>query len=694
MSKNFYVTTPIYYVNDAPHIGHAYTTVLADVVSRYHALCGYNTYMQTGTDEHGQKIQQVATARKIDPKAHVDEYNLRFKNLWSKLEINYDNFIRTTNKDHIAYVQDRLQQLFDKGEIYTKEYSGWYSVGEERFFAEEELVNGKDPISNRDVDWISEKNYFFKMSNYQDRLIKYIDDNPDFIMPNFRKNEVLGFLRQELTDLCISRPKSRLAWGIPLPFDQDYVTYVWFDALLNYISGVDGVKHADGSSVWPATYHLIGKDILTTHCVYWTTMMMAMDIEMPKHILAHGWWLNDGAKMSKSSGTAINPIPYMDAYGVDNFRYFLIRDMVIGQDASFCDDNFFQRSNNDLANDLGNGLNRVHKQILTHFNGIIPEIKTIPGSEEIELEKISQEIIDELLELIQQMRLSQLAEDIFKIVRSVNKYLEQKAPWKLAKDENKRDELSTVLYYSAEAIRLALTMLEPIIPGKAREGLKMLGVEFEGAEGLHWGSLKPGSKIGEGQALFPRIIPPETEEEKVAKEALKNCQKLKKQQQNIHPLSKLDFKVAEILEVCEHPDADSLYLLKVNLGDEERTICSGLKNHYQPEDLKGLKVVLFANLKSSKIRGIESHGMVLAADGDNGEVILIKPDQSLKAGQQLQFGELPVVPKSQVKIKEFQKQFLVLKGGFVNCQDFDLHALDNLDKKIICDGVSEGAKVH
>jgi len=352
--KNFYITTPIYYVNDAPHIGHSYTTVLADILTRFHKLIGYQTFFLTGTDEHGQKVQQAAAKRQVDPQAHVDEYNLRFKNLWNKMDIKYDYFIRTTDSDHKQFVRECLQKLWDKGEIYSKEYEGWYSVGEERFFSEEELVDGKDPISGRPVEWLKEKNYFFKMGMYQQRLITHLEKNPDWILPDYRRNEILGFLKQPLNDLCISRPKSRLSWGIPLPFDDEYVTYVWFDALINYVSGVRDRTYENGEPIWPASYHLIGKDILTTHCVYWPTMLMALEIPLPKHVLAHGWWLTGGSKMSKSSGTGVNPMDYMEQFGVDAFRYFLAREMVVGQDCTFSDDAFKRRINSDLANDLGN----------------------------------------------------------------------------------------------------------------------------------------------------------------------------------------------------------------------------------------------------------------------------------------------------------------------------------------------------
>ncbi len=655
MAQNFYITTPIYYVNDIPHIGHAYCTILCDVLAKYHKLMGYETFMMTGTDEHGQKVQQAAGKRGVEPQAHVDEYHKHFKELWADLDISYDKFIRTTDSHHKEYVRNSLQQLWDKGEIYIKEYEGWYSVGEERFFEEEELVDGKDPISGKPVDWIKEKNYFFKMSLYQERLIQYIEDHPDFIQPDFRKNEVLGFLRQELRDLCISRPKSRLSWGIPLPFDEDYVAYVWFDALLNYRSGVDGMTFSDGTDFWPASYNVIGKDILTTHSIYWTTMLMAMGQPLPQHILAHGWWLNGGAKISKSSGTAVDPKPYIEKFGVDTFRYYVVRDMVLGNDASFTDDAFYKRINSDLANDLGNGLNRVVKLIQKHYDNTMPAVNSWCDTDE-ELKRTAEACIKSVCTMIPQMKLSHAIEEIMILVRSVNKYLEVTAPWKLVKDienEETKATLDTVLNTAAEAVRVALTLLHPVISRKANDGLAMLGTSLKGVESLKWGDLIGGETIEIKDALFPRI------------EVEKPKQQPKKEEQ--HPLSKFELMVAEILKVSDHPEADSLYVCTVSTGTEERTVCAGIKKRYTPEELVGKKVVLFANLKPAKIRGIESRGMMLAGDKEPDSLELVNPGEGAVAGSLVQFGTVPVVPKSKVKIKEFDKITLEVQAGTVVC---------------------------
>ncbi|MDR1760117.1 MAG: methionine--tRNA ligase [Fibrobacter sp.] len=658
--QKFYVTTPIYYVNDTPHIGHSYTTVLADVLTRFHKMIGYDTYFLTGTDEHGQKVQRAAEKRGVSPQTHVDEYSEHFKSLWEKMNISYNQFIRTTDPAHIRFVMEKLQELWDKGEIYPEEYEGWYSVGEERFFTEDELVDGKDPISGRPVEWLKEKNYFFRMGKYQERLIDYIRENPDWIVPDFRKNEVLGFLKQPLHDLCISRPKSRLSWGITLPFDNEYVTYVWFDALINYVSAVADKKYTDGSPIWPATYHLIGKDILTTHCVYWPTMLMALGIELPEHILAHGWWLvGDGSKMSKSGGTGVSPMEYMDKYGVDVFRYFLAREMVVGQDSVFSHEAFVRRVNGDLANDLGNVLNRVVHLSAVNFDGKLPAPKTPFSALETELRNAAMIVQKCVMEWIPQVKLSQVIEEVIGLARHVNRYLEQKAPWKLAKDESKKDELAATLYTAAEAVRLALSFLTPVMPQKTAEGLAMLGTSFDGIEDLKWGKLKGGELLQKGAPLFPRIEEEKTEAEKQPKPA-----------QN-KPLSAedipgmLELRAAKITRVKDHPDAQSLYVLELDAGDAgKRTVCSGLKNSYAASELQDKMVILFANLKAAALRGVMSHGMLLAGEND-GKAVLIAPPENAEAGDRALFKGIPAGESRELKIKDFDKIQLKVKQGVV-----------------------------
>jgi methionyl-tRNA synthetase len=689
--KNFYVTTPIYYVNDAPHIGHSYTTVLADILTRFHKIIGYQTFFLTGTDEHGQKVQRAAAKRNVTPQEHVDEYYHRFEDLWKKMNIQNDFFIRTTMPEHKAYVQECLQKLWDKGEIYSKEYEGWYSVGEERFFSEDELDENKcDPISHRPVEWLKEKNYFFKMSAYQQKLIDFLESHKDWIVPDYRWNEIRGFLRQPLNDLCISRPKIRLSWGIPLPFDPDYVTYVWFDALLNYVSASTAFHktYADGTPIWPASYHLIGKDILTTHSVYWPTMLMALDIPLPQHILAHGWWLvNGGEKMSKSAGNVVNPMDYMEKYGIDAFRYFLAREMVVGQDANFTHEGFVRRINSDLANDLGNVLNRVHRLVLTNFGGVLPAPNALDDAAN-EVITIANRVRTNVMEWVPQVKLSQVVEEIMTLVRSINRYLEIKAPWKLAKDESKKDELATVLYISAEAVRLSLSMLWPVIPGKSEEGLAMIGSKFTDQNDLVWGILKGGEKFGEGKPLFPRI-----EEEVKKAEPQQAKPKQNKPLMTADVPAAMDLRVAQIKEVADHPDASSLYVLKVDAGEGElRTICSGLKSSYQANELQDRKILLFANLKPSALRGIMSQGMLFAGDlePETHKCRLVSVPEDAKPGDRALFkGVAPSEPR-ELKVKDFEKIALTAKGGAVFC---DALALEVNGKPVTCD-VADGAGIH
>lgn len=493
---NFYVTTPIYYVNDKPHIGHAYTTILADVLARYHRALGEKTFFLTGLDEHGQKVFQAAEARELTPQAHCDDLAPRFLQLWEKLGIQYDDFIRTTQPRHITVVQAMLQKLYDRGEIYSDEYEGWYSVSEERFITETE----KDSGEFRDIKKLKESNWFFRMGNYQERLIKYIEEHPEYIQPVHRRNEVLGFLRQPLGDLCISRPKSRMSWGIEIPFAPDYVTYVWFDALLNYITA-PGYLQDDTAFAqwWPATVQLIGKDILTTHAVYWSTMLFAMDLPLPQSIFAHGWWLTADTKMSKSLGNIVNPLDLIDEYGVDAVRYFLMREMVLGQDANFTIDAFIKRYNSDLANDFGNLLNRVSGLIGKYFDACIPPCGDLTTDDNA-VRAACSDLQAKETELIGQMRIHDAIEETLKIVRQVNKYMEVQAPWKVAKTDLTR--AGTILYTATEALRVSAFHLLPVMPDRAGTVLDILGAREASFE---WGGLTAGVVLQSHEALFPRL---------------------------------------------------------------------------------------------------------------------------------------------------------------------------------------------
>lgn len=498
----FYITTPLYYVNDKPHIGHAYTTILADVLARYHKTLGDDVYFLTGTDEHGQKVQEAAEKRQVDPIAHVDEYVQRFQHLWEKLHIQYDDFIRTTEKRHKDRVIDLLNKLYEKGEIYADEYEGLYSVSEERFVTEKEVEEG----DFRQIKKLKEKNYFFRMSNYQDALIQHIENHPEIIKPETRRNEVLGFLRKPLNDLCISRPKSRLSWGIEIPFDKDYVTYVWFDALLNYITAIGwGAEESKFDKWWPANFHLIGKDILTTHAVYWPTMLMAAGIPLPITIFAHGWWMSEETKMSKSLGNAVNPLDLIDKYGVDPVRFFLMRDMVLGMDANFTIENFIKRYNSDLANDLGNLVNRVSMLIRTHFAGKIPNTGKL-NEADLELLSFTKVIPPKVKNNIAEMKIHSALENIFSLLRKINTYLEIKAPWKAVKEDiSQEGSAATTLAIASDVLRIGTQLLHPVMPERTKVILNILGANKIPLADTAVGGLKPGSVLGEGKSPFPRI---------------------------------------------------------------------------------------------------------------------------------------------------------------------------------------------
>ncbi len=497
--RKFYVTTPIYYVNDAPHIGHAYTTILADVLARFHRALGDDVFFLTGLDEHGQKVQQAAEKRGMAPQAHCDDLAPRFQELWARLGISHDDFIRTTEPRHVKVVQAVLQAVYDKGDIYQKEYEGLYSVAEERFITEKEAASGQF----REVRPIKENNWFFRMSRYQAQLVSAIEGDPALIRPEHRRNEMLGFLRQPLGDLCISRPKSRLAWGIEIPFDRDYVTYVWFDALINYITAPGYLSDDEKfARWWPASVQLIGKDILTTHSVYWTTMLFSLGLALPQTIFAHGWWLTgegEGHKMSKSLGNVVSPLDLIELYGVDALRYYLMAEMTLGADSNFTPENFIKRYNSDLANDFGNLLNRVSGLIGRYFDGHVPAPGALtPADSEIAAQGAA--LGGKVEELLLQYKVDAAINEVMNLVRAVNKYMEVQAPWKLAKTD--LAGAGRVLYVATEALRLAAVLLRAVMPGKAARLLEVLGAA---ETGLAWGGLVAGTKLQAHPPLFPRI---------------------------------------------------------------------------------------------------------------------------------------------------------------------------------------------
>jgi methionyl-tRNA synthetase len=610
---NFYVTTPIYYVNDAPHIGHAYTTILADVLARYHRLLGIPTQFLTGTDEHGQKVYEAAMRAGITPREQCDRTVVRFTRLWERLEVTHDDFIRTTEARHTEVVQEILQELWEAGEIYSGSYEGWYSVSEERFYTEKELVDGRSP-EGKPVEKITESNYFFRMGQYQQWLIDYIEAHPGFIQPESRRNETLGFLRQPLGDLCISRPKTRMPWGIELPWDRDYVCYVWFDALVNYISAIGYRRDPDRfARTWPATYHLIGKDILTTHTVYWPTMLRAMGLEQPRTIFAHGWWLSGAAKMSKSEGNVTDPMEMADRHGVDALRYYLMADMTLGQDAVFTQEAFVLRYNADLANDLGNLASRLLKLVERHCEARVPEPAAATAAEE-ELRDVVLAAAGAMEQHIETMSLDRGLARVMAAVREINRYFDRAAPWTLAK-QGESERLHTVLYTAADALRIVAGLLFPVAPGKMGQLRGALGLDEGEIEPQidtlrTWGGLPPGRPTRPLGRLFPRIdrpAPPKTAPAAAApaQPALDLI--------GIDEFGRVELQVARITAATRVPEAERLLRLDVEVGGEARQVVAGIASHYAPEELVGRRVVLVANLEPATIRGQRSEGMVLAA---------------------------------------------------------------------------------
>ena len=618
MSKPFYITTPIYYVNASPHIGHAYTTIVADVLARYARMTGRETFFVTGTDEHGDKIAEAAKKAGITPKEYADSISAQFRHLWPELAITNDYFIRTTDENHMETVRSILQKVYDAGDIYFGAYEGFYCVGCERFYMEKELVAGKCPDHQTEPEHRKESNYFFRMSKYQEWLIQHIQENPDFIRPERYRNEVLAFLRDPLEDLCISRPKTRLTWGITLPFDQNYVTYVWFDALINYVTALAYPDGANFEKFWPEAQHLIAKDILKPHGIYWPTMLKAAGIEPYQHLNVHGYWNSDSSKMSKSLGNVVRPLDLKDKYGLDAFRYFLLRDMVFGLDSNFSEEAFISRLNSDLANDLGNLLSRTITMAIKYCDGKIPE--SPKPDQENNLQAAALKAVVDMEASFADMSLHKALMAIWELISAANKYIVENEPWSLAKDAANREKLTAIMYRLLEALRAIAILISPFMPQAAEKILSQIGLELSQNFDLDVirknETLPAGRALIRGESLFPRVSA-----EKEATPQPKKADLELKLEIEYDEFAKVDLRVAKILAAEPVPTSNKLLKLRIDIG-EERNIVAGIGKDYKPEELIGKSIIVVANLKPAKLMGVESHGMLLATDGVDGLTLL------------------------------------------------------------------------
>ena len=641
-TDRYYVTTPIYYVNDKPHLGHAYTTIAADVIARWHRLCGRRVHFLTGVDEHGQKVLEAAGRRGVSPQAHVDAMVEPYVALWIRLDIQYDDFIRTTEARHVAVVQGALQRLKDQGDLFEAVYEGWYSTAAERFWTEKDLVDGKCPDTGQPVEWVQEKNWFFRMSAYAARLRVWLEEHPDFVQPESRRNEVLGYLKKDVADLCISRPTSRMSWGVPFPWDASFVTYVWFDALLNYVSAIGyrplGQSEPRFAELWPADHHLVGKDILTTHAVYWSTMLFALGLEPARCLYAHGWWTVEGQKMSKSIGNVVDPNLLVDEYGADAVRYFVLREIPFGYDGDFSHRAFMERYNADLANDLGNLLHRAVSMSEKWLGGSIGALDD-PREADRELQALADRVVATYAREIETLQFHEALRVLWELVRAGNKYIDTEQPWALNR-QGDSTRLAGVLRRCLEIVRVAATLLQPVMPTKARALAAQLALPDEPlpvAGCARLDLLPAGRTLAVAAPVFPRLqeLPariqalldapaapatsppsPPTPAAPAPEPSVTSPAPEETPLISIDDFAKIQLRTGRIVQAARHPDADRLLVFQVDVGEATpRQIVAGIASRFDPANLVGQQVVVVVNLKPVKLRGVDSQGMMLAAGG-------------------------------------------------------------------------------
>lgn len=661
-TEKFYITTPIYYPSASLHIGHAYTTTAADALARWHRFKGDDVLFLTGSDEHGQKIERIARDHGLQPTEYVDRIVASFKALWARLDVSYDDFVRTTEPRHHQVVQEIFRTIYQKGDIYKDEYEGWYCTPCETFWLENKLANGKCPDCNRDVELLKEESYFFRLSKYADRLLKHIEEHPEFIRPSSRRNEMVNFIKGGLEDLCVSR--TTFDWGIPVPIDERHVIYVWFDALTNYLTGSGYLKdEVQFARFWPADIHLVGKEIMRFHTIIWPIILMAADLPLPKCVFGHGWLLFDQDKMSKSKGNVVDPNALIDEFGVDPIRYFLLREVAFGHDGNFSRQALIDRTNSDLANDLGNLVYRSLSMMERYFDGVVPEPGRSNATDE-SIESLAAQTASEMDRQLQGLELNGSLSTLWKLVSRANKYIDESEPWALAKERASKPELEerlrTVMYHLAEEIRITALLVAAYIPSTAIKIWAQLGIDAPLAAqrytDLTWGGLRPGTKLHRGEPLFPRIeieVPQNGATEAEAAASVPPAQATAPAGAvaptggpqtapaafdgtiKIDDFAKVELRVAQVVAAERIPGADKLLKLQVDLGTERRQIVAGVAKHYEPEAMVGKRIVVVANLQPAKLRGELSQGMLLAASTDDGRLSLVTIEGDLPPGAQV-----------------------------------------------------------